>query len=78
MKIFFRTISIQARNTDMAAEDLKLIIDEQIQALAVDLPINHNIEYDGVIKESRAAQKALGASMPIVLGLILILLVAQF
>jgi multidrug efflux pump subunit AcrB len=74
----FRTISIQARNTDMAAEDLKLIIDEQIQALAVDLPINHSIEYDGVIKESRAAQKALGASMPIVLGLILILLVAQF
>ena len=74
----FRTISIQARNTDIAAEDLKLIIDEKIQALATDLPINHSIEYDGVIKESRAAQKALGASMPIVLGLILILLVAQF
>jgi multidrug efflux pump subunit AcrB len=74
----FRTISIQARNTDMAAEDLKLIIDEKIQALTTDLPINHLIEYDGVIKESRAAQKALGASMPIVLGLILILLVAQF
>lgn len=74
----FRTISIQARNTDMAAEDLKLIIDKKIQALAEDLPINHTIEYDGVIKESKAAQKALGASMPIVLGLILILLVAQF
>ena len=74
----FRTISIQARNTDMAAEDLKLIIDKEIQALAADLPINHTIEYDGVIKESKAAQKALGASMPIVLGLILILLVAQF
>lgn len=74
----FRTISIQARNTDMAAEDLKLVIDEKIQALATDLPINHHIEYDGVIKESRDAQKALGASMPIVLGLILILLVAQF
>ena len=74
----FRTISIQARNTDMAAEDLKLIIDKKIQALAVDLPVNHTIEYDGVIKESKAAQKALGASMPIVLGLVLILLVAQF
>jgi multidrug efflux pump subunit AcrB len=74
----FRTISIQARNTDMAAEDLKLIIDEKIQALSGDLPVNHYIEYDGVIKESKAAQKALGASMPIVLGLVLILLVAQF
>ena len=62
----------------MAAEDLKLIIDEKIQALAMDLPVNHVIEYDGVIKESKEAQKALGASMPIVLGLILILLVAQF
>jgi multidrug efflux pump subunit AcrB len=74
----FRTISIQARNTKMAAEDLKVIIDEKIQALASDLPVNHTIEYDGVIKESVAAQKALSASMPIVLGLILILLVAQF
>jgi len=74
----FRTVSIQARNTDMAAEDLKLIIDERIQALKADLPVNHSIEYDGVIKESKQAQKALGASMPIVLGLILMLLVAQF
>jgi len=74
----FRTVSIQARNTDMAAEDLKSIIDEKIQALKADLPVNHTIEYDGVIKESKEAQKALGASMPIVLGLILMLLVAQF
>ncbi len=74
----FRTVSIQARNTDMAAEDLKSIIDERIQALKSDLPVNHSIEYDGVIKESKEAQKALGASMPIVLGLILMLLVAQF
>lgn len=74
----FRTINIQARNTDMAAEDLKRIIDGKIETLKADLPINHTIEYDGVIKESAEAQKALGASMPIVLGLILMLLVAQF
>ena len=43
----FRTISIQARNSDMAAEDLKLVIDAKIQALSADLPINHSIEYDG-------------------------------
>lgn len=74
----FRTISIQARNTEVAAEDLKVLIATKIDALAKDLPVNHSIEYDGVIKESIAAQKALSASMPIVLGLILILLVAQF
>ena len=74
----FRTISIEARNNDMAAEDLQLIIDDQIQALAADLPINHEIVYGGAIKESKAAQKALSASMPMVIGFILILLVAQF
>ena len=74
----FRSISIEARNNDMAAEDLQLIIDEQIQMIADDLPINHNIVYSGAIKESKAAQKALSASMPMVIGFILILLVAQF
>ena len=74
----FRTISIEARNNDMAAEDLQLVIDERIQALAADLPINHEIIYGGAIKESKAAQKALSASMPMVIGFILILLVAQF
>ncbi|MEW6990171.1 efflux RND transporter permease subunit [Colwelliaceae bacterium 6441] len=74
----FRTISVEARNNGMAAEDLQIIIDDKIQALAADLPINHEIFYGGAIKESKAAQKALSASMPMVLGFILILLVAQF
>jgi multidrug efflux pump subunit AcrB len=74
----FRTVSIEARNSQMAAEDLKSIIDEDIQRLANDLPVNHHIEYDGVVVDSISAQKALSASMPMVLGLILILLVAQF
>ena len=74
----FRTISIEARNNNMAAEDLQKVIDEQIQALAADLPVNHEIFYGGAIKESKAAQKALSASMPMVIGFILILLVAQF
>lgn len=74
----FRTISIEARNTTMAAEDLKLLVDSKIEALKADLPVNHVIEYDGVIKESAAAQKSLSANMPIVLGFIIMLLVAQF
>ena len=74
----FRTISIEARNTKLSAEDFKALVDEQINALKHDLPVNHSIEYDGVIKESAAGQKALSANMPIVLGFIIILLVAQF
>lgn len=74
----FRTISIEARNTKLSAEDFKKLVDAQIEALKADLPVNHVIEYDGVIKESAAGQKALSANMPLVLGFIIILLVAQF
>ena len=62
----------------MSAEDLKLVVDEKLMALAEDLPVNHTIEYDGVIKESANAQRELSANVPMVLGFILILLVAQF
>ena len=74
----FTTITIEASNTEMTAEDLKVIIDEDIEALKSDLPVNHLIEYDGVIVQSKEAQQALGASMPMVIGLVLILLVMQF
>lgn len=74
----YRTIDIEARNTEMAAEDLMLIVDDKLEQLKLDLPVNHTIEYDGVIVDSLEAQKALNANMPMVLGLILVLLVAQF
>ena len=74
----FRTVTVEARNTQMAAEDLKLLIDDKIEALNQSLPVNHWIEYDGVITRSAEGQKALSANMPMVLGLILVLLVIQF
>ncbi|NQZ89405.1 MAG: efflux RND transporter permease subunit [Colwellia sp.] len=74
----FSTITIEASNTELTAEDLKVIIDADIQALKSDLPVNHLIEYDGVIVQSQEAQQALGASMPMVIGLVLVLLVMQF
>jgi multidrug efflux pump subunit AcrB len=74
----FSTITIEASNTELTAQDLMMIINEDIQALKNDLPVNHLIEYDGVIVQSQEAQQALGASMPMVIGLVLILLVMQF
>jgi len=74
----FSTITVEASNTDMTAQDLKAVIDDEIQALKKDLPVNHILEYDGVIVQSQEAQQALGASMPMVIGLVLILLVMQF
>jgi multidrug efflux pump subunit AcrB len=74
----FTTITVEASNTEMTAQDLQLLVDDKIQALAKDLPVNHHIEYDGVIVESADAQQALSANMPFVLGLVVILLVMQF
>lgn len=74
----FSTITVEATNTQMTAQDLQLMIDDKIQALKADLPVNHSIEYDGVIEESAEAEQALSASMPMVIGLVLILLVIQF
>jgi len=74
----FSAVTVEASNTEMTAQDLQLLIDDQIQALKADLPINHRIEYDGVIVQSLESQKALSASMPLVIGLVLVLLVMQF
>ncbi|NQZ21799.1 MAG: efflux RND transporter permease subunit [Colwellia sp.] len=74
----FTTITIEASNTEMTAQDLQKIIDADIEALKADLPVNHLIEYDGVIVQSQEAQQALAASMPMVIGLVLILFVMQF
>ncbi|WP_196138653.1 efflux RND transporter permease subunit [Aliikangiella sp. G2MR2-5] len=74
----FRTISIEARNTAMTAEDLKSVVNARLEELKTDLPVNHQIEYDGVIVQSAEAQQALSANMPLVIGAIIILLVAQF
>jgi multidrug efflux pump len=74
----FRTVTIEAKNLQMTAEDLKLVLDPLLVPLIKQLPINHNIEYDGVITTSAEAQKALSASVPMVLGVIVMLLVLQF
>lgn len=74
----FRTVSVEGRNLMMSAEDLKALIDADIQALAADLPLNHYIEYDGVIVESAGAAEALSANMPLAMAIIVILLVLQF
>lgn len=74
----FRTVSVQARNLEMSGEDLKSVIDADIQALAADLPLNHHIEYDGVVVESGEAAAALTANIPMAMAAVLLLLVAQF
>ncbi len=74
----FKTVSITASNTEMTAQDLQLLVDQKIQTLKLDLPTNHFIEYDGVITQSADAQQALSKTMPMVIGVVILLLIMQF
>ncbi|WP_020208071.1 efflux RND transporter permease subunit [Gilvimarinus chinensis] len=73
-----RTITIQARSTVMTAEQMQPEVFDQLAELEKTLPPGHWIEYDGVVKMSAEGQAALQANLPMCIGLIFVLLVAQF
>lgn len=73
-----RTITIETRNTQMTAEDMVPRVQADLDKIEAELPPGHWIEYDGVVKQSAEGQAALQANLPICLGMIFILLVAQF
>ena len=74
----FRTVTVEAKSVVTTAENMQVLVDPAVQALAEDLPVNHRIKYGGVIEESAEAQAALSASVPMVIGIIVLLLVGQF
>ncbi len=74
----FRTITVEAKNLNMTAEDMVPLIDAQLQEMREQLPPAHFIEYDGVIAESKHSQQTLNANLPLCFGIIVILLIAQF
>ncbi|MCP8900081.1 efflux RND transporter permease subunit [Gilvimarinus xylanilyticus] len=73
-----RTITVQARSTQLTAEQMQPKVAEAFNELEKTLPPGHWIEYDGVVKMSAEGQAALQENLPICIGLIFILLVAQF
>ncbi|MBK1697228.1 efflux RND transporter permease subunit [Rhodovibrio salinarum] len=73
-----RTVTVEARNDRMTAEDMVPLIRPDLERLRADLPPGHGIELDGVVKESAEGQAALAANAPLCLGVIVLLLVAQF
>ncbi|GGX94585.1 multidrug transporter AcrB [Litchfieldella qijiaojingensis] len=73
-----RTITIEGRNRYLTAEDMVPRLTPRLSELEARLPPGHWIEFDGVVVESTEGQAALQAYLPICLGLIFILLVAQF
>ncbi len=73
-----RTLTVEARNSAMTAEDMVPLIEPALADLAATLPPGHAIELDGVVIDSGEARAALTANLPLCLAAMLVLLVAQF
>ncbi|WP_111497615.1 efflux RND transporter permease subunit [Marinobacter bohaiensis] len=73
-----RTITIEGRNAGLTAEDMMPRIQPALDRIEADLPPGHWIEFDGVVTQSAEGKAALQAYLPMCLGVIFILLVAQF
>lgn len=74
----FRTITVEAKNVVMTAESMVPLIQPELDKLIAGLPSSHQIEYDGVVEQSGQAQSAIQASLPLCLGVVALLLIAQF
>ena len=73
-----RTVTVEARNLHLTAEDMVPLIAEDLAALEATLPPAHGVELDGVVVQSAEGRAALAANLPLCIGAMLILLVAQF
>ncbi|WP_431025268.1 efflux RND transporter permease subunit [Halomonas sp. H5] len=73
-----RTITVEGRHDTLTAEDMVPRLEPALRELEAGLPPGHWIEFDGVVTESAEGQAALQANLPLCIGLIFVLLVAQF
>jgi multidrug efflux pump subunit AcrB len=74
----FRTVTVEARNALMNAEDMVPLLEAPLNALKASLPFGYTIEYDGVIADSKTSQASLSKNLPLCIAIIVLLLVAQF
>jgi len=74
----FRTVTIEAKNYFMSAEDMVPLLKDDLDALRDELAPGYEIEYDGVVVESVEAQQSTMASLPLCIVIIIILLIGQF
>lgn len=73
-----RTVTIESSNVKTSPEDLVVLLKDDLDAVREDLQPGHIIEFDGAVGDSGESQSALAAQAPLALGLILVLLLAQF
>lgn len=73
-----RTVTVEARNPTLSPEDMVPLLQPKIDAMNQDLAPGHFVEFDGVIDDTGESNAALGATVPLVLGLIFLFLTVQF
>ncbi|MGB5865932.1 MAG: efflux RND transporter permease subunit, partial [Sulfitobacter sp.] len=73
-----RAVTVESSNIKTSPEDLVVILQKEIDALRKELQPGHIIEFDGAVGDSGESQGALASQAPLALGLIIILLLAQF
>ncbi|WP_348765269.1 efflux RND transporter permease subunit [uncultured Salinisphaera sp.] len=73
-----RTVTVEARNTQLSAEDMLPRLQARLDEIDASLAAHHHIEIDGVVEESAEGQAALSANFPLCAGAMLLLLVIQF
>jgi multidrug efflux pump subunit AcrB len=74
----FRTVTVEAKNATMNAEDMVPLMEGPLNELRASLPYGYSIEYDGVIEDSKSSQASLNKNLPLCIAIILLLLIAQF
>lgn len=74
----FRTVTVEATNHKLSAEDMVPKINSALDELKAELPSGYTIEFDGVVKESAEGQEALNANLPLCILLMVFLVLAQF
>ncbi|MFC4257791.1 efflux RND transporter permease subunit [Marinobacter lacisalsi] len=73
-----RVITVEARNRRYTAEEMVPRVKPALRELEASLPPGYVVEFDGVVKQSAEGRAALQANLPLCLGLVMVLLVAQF
>lgn len=74
----FRTVTVEAKNALMNAEDMVPLLEGPLNALKSTLPFGYTIEYDGVVADSKTSQASLSKNLPLCIAIIVLLLIAQF
>jgi len=73
-----RTITVEARNLLMSPEDMAPLLQPKLDAMNAALAPGHQVEFDGIVADSKVGRAALFANFPLCIGLAVLLLVAQF